>query len=401
MAPKEKVSNSFSSKLSDCADGYNTVSILNTITFQWSYLNIDCIAPDLDTPAPELHITGHTSMKNPLKKNEILIFGGRAVDDSNEADVSDVIEPAFVPAKLFTLSLDECTLSYIDVQNDPFDSVNVPSARLHHVCQRNIDGHIVLNYNRDAKSSKKMKNGRKFFDIAASTRKVEGQPVTLVYGGVKACSPGFCDHSVYELYFVPHHDQKKKESSDINLISSNTSMASLLKDEHSHVSRFSMDSLDGKSKSLNRSSSKSVYDNASDCSLRALKLKDDCSTQLLSPKRGVDGHYFDLKSSLSFSRSKLVPSWKIGKSPESDAGDNFSSLTSLADDDEDISLDGSSVLSAQRVQFMSSKEILKAKTQELAPKTRGMTIHHARSVYRKLYPLPGAQSKKYKLRQKK
>jgi len=306
-------------------------------------------------------------------------------------------DSSFVAANLFTLNVDECTLKRIEVKNPSDDSVNVPEARLNHICQRYIDGHIVLNYNREEAKSKK-KNGRRMFDITAKKKEILGQPVTLVYGGFKANSPGFCDCSVYELRFVPHPNKKKVEETEIKFPEENSTSVGF-KDDESHVSKLSIETSDFDERSaLNVDKGfRSLYDSDSQCgsltSLRALKLKSDCSTQLLSPKRGVDGHYFDLKSTLSYSKSSFIPSSSKVRSPppESDHIDLQKGGGTEDDDSDEISVSskGGTVLTAQRMMFMSAKEITKTRTQEIAPKTKGMTVNNARYVYNRLYPLPG------------
>jgi hypothetical protein len=428
LAPKKKVVELFSSALSDAGDNNNAIiSVLNVTTFQWSFLNIDCIPYDLDSPSPMLNLTGHSAMENPLNVREILIFGGRAVENGNThyADYVGMEDDAsFVAANLFTLNIDECTLKQIEVKNEPDDTVNVPEARLNHICQRNIEGHIVLNYNREEAKSKKVKNGRRVFDITAKKKQIVSQPVTLVYGGFKANSPGFCDCSVHELFFVPNPNKKKKDDSEIKFAASeenSTSNSVGNKDDASHVSKLSLETFDFDDRSSVERPLRSLYESdsrsGSAAGLRALKLKPDCSTQLLSPKRGVDGHYFDLKSSLSHSKSTFIPSSsKVLKSPESDPPPHpSSSMDPLAHkgsgspagagagaggggEDDEVSVGGesasaassaSSALSAQRMLFMSAREIMRTRTHEIAPKTKGMTVHNARSVYNRLYPLPG------------
>lgn len=216
LAPKKKIAELFSSALSTSGDNNSTVSVLNVTTFQWSSLNVDCIPYDLDSPSPMLNLTGHSAMENPLNVREILIFGGRAVGEGDHTsthyadDFGTSDEPSFVAANLFTLNIDECTLKKIQTTNGPEDTVNVPEARLNHICQRNVEGHIVLNYNREDAKAKKLKGGRRVFDITAPKKQILSQPVTLVYGGFKANSSGFCDCSVHELFFVPNPNRKKK-----------------------------------------------------------------------------------------------------------------------------------------------------------------------------------------------
>ena len=360
-------------------------------------------------------------MVNPLNVREILIFGGRTLENNNmhPADyLGNQDDTSFVAANLFTLNIDECTLKQIDTKNDPDDTVNVPEARLNHICQRNIEGHIVLNYNREEAKSKK-KNGRRIFDITAKKKEIVGQAVTLVFGGFKANSPGFCDCSMFELYFVPNLTRKKKEEPDIKFAAPEEKSASVLTfqqdDNTSYISKLSVETFDMDERSsaerttmFDRSRS-IMLENDSCSSLassKALKLKPDCSTQLLSPKRGVDGHYFDLKSALSFSKSSFIPSSsKAQKYPESEshAPSVLDPLShkgggSGGEDDEDMKGGGESVhtvssnatvLSAERMHFMSAREIMKTRMMEIAPKTKGMTVHNARSVYNRLYPLPG------------
>lgn len=414
LGSKKKKAELFSSALSDAGDISNTISVLNVTTLQWSFLNIDCIPFDLDSPSPVLNLTGHSAMGNPLNVREILIFGGRAVEQENACldYLGTQDESAFVPAILCTLNIDECTLKKIEVKNDSDDTVNVPEARLNHICERNIEGHIVLNYNREEAKSKKAKNGRRVFDMSAKKKLIVEQPVALVYGGSKANSTGFCDCSVHELVFVPDHNiRKKKDDADIKFTAHEDSSASaaMSGDDASFVSRLSFEtfSMDER-RSCTEKNLRSLYDNDSSVtsSMRALRLKPDCSTQLLSPKRGVDGHYFDLKSSLSHSKSTFVPSSsRVLKTPESDPThpsldplthkNNPSSLIGSAgagdevDAMDDKSLSNGSALTVERMHFMSAKEIMKTRTHEVAPRTKGMTMHSARSVYNKLYPLPG------------
>ena len=398
----------FSSAISEFGDHDNVVSVLNVTTFQWSSLYIDCIPNKLDGLHPTLNLTGHTAMLNPLKVHEILIFGGRTSENGNNhyTDFFDFADDSgFVAANLYTLNVDECTLKHVVTKNNPDDRVNVPEARSNHICARNIDGHIVLNHSREDAKSKKMKNGRRIFDITAKKKEIVGQPVTLVFGGYKANSPGFCDCSVHELYFVPYTKQKKKAvQPEIKILSQDDNTpASSIKDDGSHISKLSIDTFDVDTRSSTDMPSK-LYDGDSFCngslSSRALRLKPDCSTQLLSPKRGVDGHYFDLKSSLSYSKSSFVPSnSRASKTPESE------SLPSTLDPiphkgtfgSEEIEENGddtsrshcSSVLTPERMMFMTAKEIMKTRTNEIAPRTKGMTVHNARAVFNKMYPLPG------------
>jgi hypothetical protein len=405
LAPKKKVVQTYSSAISESAES-SIISVLNVATFQWSILNIDCVPYDLDTPPPYLNITGHTTMGNPLNVREVLIFGGRAVETDNNhfSDFSSVEDdPSFVAANLFTLNIDDCTLKRVDVKNDAYDSANVPEARLNHMCQRYIDGHIVLNYNREDAKTKKMKNGRRIFDITAKKKEILAQPVTLVYGGFKANSPGFCDCSVYELRFIPDPNKKKADiDGEVKFATpeenTNDSYVGFV-DDASHVSRLSLEAseFDDRSNKIERGFRSFDYESqcSSTGSLRALKLKSDSSTQLLSPKRGVDGRYFDIKSALSYSKSTFIPSSsKIKSSPECDQS-SIDVLSKAEDEENDVKSlpsKGGTVLTAERMLFMSSKEIMKTRTKEIAPKTKGMTVHNARSVYNRLYRLPGLPS---------
>jgi hypothetical protein len=254
-----------------------------------------------------------------------------------------------------------------------------------------------------------MKNGRRVFDINAKKKHIVAQPVTFVYGGFKANSSGFCDCTVFELYFVPNHNRKKKEDSDIKFAAPEENSGSVdAKDDASHISKLSLETseFDEMSSSFDCPLRSMFHTGDSLCggstSARALKLKSDCSTQLLSPKRGVDGHYFDLKSALSYSKSSFIPSSSKVKPPESEQSPSHLDALShkggslLADDEDgdDVSVfsKGGSVLSAERMLFMSHREIMKTRTKEIAPKTKGMTVHNARSVYNRLYPLPGLPS---------
>ena len=92
-----------SSNISPFDLGQNKISVLNLATMCWTHVTVDNTS-DFNSghSISGLKIVGHSMLLSPFNNNEVLIFGGRCVD---EVGMCTYTKNDFVPATLLKLNL--------------------------------------------------------------------------------------------------------------------------------------------------------------------------------------------------------------------------------------------------------------------------------------------------------
>jgi hypothetical protein len=394
--------------------GSGTVSVLDLTSFHWQSLPVDCSSLPPGFSGRGLNLVGHSIVPSPLEKEEIYIFGGRR----NDERAFQMRRSEHIPANLLSLNTTTMKLTVVPVTNAVGDTTNVPEARLNQTCQMILSERVPLSEEAadEKPPARKGKNNRRPPFMPVKRPPLVPHPMVRIYGGSKLYEAGFCPGQMYDLFFIP------LEKKDI-LSRMESSSISRQNEDNSSVQN-SLDNITNvRPLTVRKQSTMEIAiaaQNESGCGevFHMLNLKDDSTVRLLSPTRGVSGQYFMLKTSLSRSRSTFSrpgssrePSPHLpevaSKRPVSAPMMNSMSMTSLNDasaldgrvgDMDTLSgspsfpSEGSSSLT-QKSRVKLERERIKQMGSTLSPVTRGLTVHDARDVFNKIYPLPSSRSR--------
>jgi hypothetical protein len=374
--------------------------MLNLMTMTWTQVSIDISHPCQGMRPYGLNLIGHSLALSPFDKKEIYIFGGRATDEANQVKGKGSL---FVPAMLLTLNVETMRVTEVPIRNPPGD-ISTPESRIDQVFVRVSDEMVALRpaLVEEKAPLRKGKNNRRAPVIPVKRIKLLPHPIIRLYGGSKLYSSGFCSGVLYDLYFVP---VEKKNLTEM--------MEEQSAQEATHRTQSQPISLEAPT---GRRMSSLEMSLASQCEgnevFHMLNLKDDSTTKLLSPKRGLGGQYFTVKTSLSCSRSTFSrPGTALAASGSSSTLSWNPSSPSLPDVSRaqlssrrpvsapspllsDLEAGGTigseyekqNGTTPSRKPALSDRARIKQYSSSLSPLTKGLTVHDARFVFNKLYP---------------
>ena len=372
--------------------------MLSLATFTWTTVSVDSSSIPPGYSEKGLNLIGHSVVPSPLDKDEIYIFGGRRNDEKGYGVPR---KEEHVPANLLSLHLGTMKLSIVAVSSPNNDIKSFPEARVNHICLSLLSRTVQF---ADEKTEEKPpvrkgKAARRAPVIPEKRPPLVPHPVLRVYGGSKLYSPGFCTGTIYDLYFIPAEKKdmlSRMESSTRRTEDDRSQQGNV---DFRYPSTRKMSSIEIAIAQQNESGTGEMF--------HMLNLKPDSQMRLLSPTRGVSGRYFQLKTSLSRSRSTFsrpgtrplspqLPEVHLGAGRPVSAPIGVSlSMASVDNSLGDTASDKDSVKSGlPPAQAVMSKRALARMEREhyrqmgmaLSPLTKGMTYVDARAVFNELYP---------------
>mmetsp|Transcript_26284 Transcript_26284/g.38966 ORF Transcript_26284/g.38966 Transcript_26284/m.38966 type:complete len:688 (+) Transcript_26284:108-2171(+) len=391
--------------------GQNSISILNLATMCWSHMKVDNTSefpPGCGVAG--INLIGHSITLSPLNSKELYIFGGRRTD---EVGMYSYSKNEFVPATLLKLNLETMKLSEVEVANSYSDETDVPEARINQVCVLTIDNPIQLQAIEVEDKTTQQRKGivsRRVPTFPPKRAQLYPHAVLRLYGGTKLYCPGFCSGTMYELMFVP---VEKKENSRTEVFGTESESRAPSREGSRYKRNGPTTAPRGRKKSTLELELESKNDSSTGEIFHMLNLKEDSSTALLSPKRGLHGQYFQLKTCLSRSRSTFIrpdtarspvlPDLNRSRSPRQRRPASAPSTSVLMSDDsimgstltggeadatESVSSAAESLMSAKQLVEKQRREKIKQMSNVLSPITKGMPVHDARCVFNELFPPP-------------
>lgn len=256
-----------------------------------------------------LNLIGHSLVPSPIDPKELYIFGGRKSDENitsstlNSNNNFRNSRATTASSFIFVLNLDTLILSELPISNLSNDTLNLPEPRLNQLFVRRSEQLIQFKppVVEEKPSAKKGKGSRRAPPLPVKRPKLQPHPIITLFGGSKLYSSGFCSGTMYDLYFVPI---EKKESNWVEQVEAMTETPEqeTKKDIDDNMSsRLTIST----TASRKMSAMQLVVETQSDPNeiFHMLNIKENSSTKLLSPKRGIGAQYFTLKTHLSRSRS--------------------------------------------------------------------------------------------------